>query len=168
MSEIRIHGNVSVARLKALDSALAPKAKQQLEAKPDGFDTYGLKTEAGDQLLVTTSRKPLKTNDVVTIGGKQAQISFVENEAHTFGERFEAAFKTTGVRIALAAGGLLALAPMGLATNLHPAVFVAGLACSAAFGVLGMASIMSPFIAAEAGLTKVKTDESVTDALAPK
>ena len=172
MSEIRIHGNVSVARLKALDSALAPKAKQQLEAKPDGFDTYGLKTEAGDKLLVTTSRYPLKTSDFVTVGGRQAQVSFVENEANTFGERFKAIFQSKSGKIALGAGaGIATVIATAAGIDMGvtgPALWAVGLAFWATVGAGVMAAGMTAVGAAKVGLTKVKTDESVTDALAPK
>jgi hypothetical protein len=164
MTEIRVNGNVSATRLKALDPARAEQAKQRLEAKRDGFDTYGLKTEAGDKLLLITSRKPLKAGDVVTVGGKQASISFVENEANTFGERFKASFKGDGRRPGPVASALLAGGIVGaLCYPVLPGLLgtVAGAAVVAV--VFAAVTIAQRFLA-----TKVKTDESVTDALAPK
>jgi hypothetical protein len=173
VSEIRINGNVSAARLKVLDPARAEQAKQVLEAKRDGLDTYGLKTDAGDKLLVTTSSKPLTACDVVTIGGKQAQVNFVENEANnTFVERVEAIFQGKSYKIALGAGAGIAViiaTAIGISMGVTgPALWALGLSFWATVGAGVTAAGLTVVAPLMAGLTKVKIDESVTDALAPK
>lgn len=171
MTDVRIQGNATPARIKPIAAAVAPHAKQLLEGKRDGFDTYGVKTDSGDQLVLTTSKKPLKTSDFVTVDGKQAAVTFVENEANTFGERFKAPFKSKGGKIALVAGAGIAMAiatPFGVAFGVAPLGMAIGLVLWGGVGTAIMAGGMAAFSAIKSAVTKVKTDESVTDGIAGK
>lgn len=172
MTDVRIQGNTTPARVKPLEPAVALHAKQILEGRRDGYDTYGVTTQEGDKLILTRSKKPLTTMDHVTVDGKQAQVAFVENEANTFGERFKAPFKSKGGKIAIGGGSVLAMAiatPFGVALGVTPVGWVIGLALWATVGAGVVAGVMAAGSAVNAGLKKdTKTDESVTDSMARK
>ncbi len=172
MTDVRIQGNALPVRVKPLEPALAPHAKQLLEGRRDGYDTYGVSTPDGDKLILTKSNKPLTTSAALTVDGKAAKVTFVENEANTFGELFTAPFKSKGGKIAIGIGSLAAMGiatPFGLAFGVTPIGWVVGLALWAAVGAGVVSGVMAAGSAVNAAVKKGATpDESVTDGLAKK
>lgn len=172
MTDVRIQGNALPVRVKSLEPALAPHAKQLLEGRRDGYDTYGVSTPEGDKLILTKSNKPLTTNASLTVDGKAAKVTFVENEANTFGELFKAPFKSKGGKIAIGLGSLTAMGiatPFGLAFGVTPIGWVVGLALWAAVGAGVIAGAMAAGSAVNAAVKKgAQPDEAVTDGLAKK
>lgn len=172
MTDVRIQGAPVPGRVKAIEPAVAPHAKQLLEGRRDGYDTYGVKTDDGDKLILTRSNKPLRTDATLTVDGKAAKVTFVENEANTFGERFKAPFASKGGKIAIGGGAALAMAiatPFGIALGVTPVGWVLGLALWATVGAGVVSGVMAAGSLVNAGLKNGATpDEGVTDGLAKK
>ena len=172
MTDVRINGAATPVRVKAVEPAVAPHAKQLLEGRKDGYDTYGVNADGRDQLILTRSKKPLTTSDPVSVDGKPATVTFVENEANTFGERFAAPFKSKGGKIAIGVGSLAAMGiatPFGLALGVTPVGWVLGLALWAAVGAGVVSGVMAAGSLVNAGLKNgAQADEAVTDGLAKK
>lgn len=172
MTDVRIQGTPVSGRVKPLEPTLAPHAKQILDARRDGYDTYGVSTPEGDKLILTKSNKPLAPNATLTVDGKPAKVTFVENEANTFGERFKAPFKSTGGRIAMGVGSAIAMGiaiPFGVAFGVTPVAWVVGLTLWAAVGAGVVGGVMAAGSAVNAATKKdAQPDESVTDGLTRK
>ncbi|MDB5100093.1 MAG: hypothetical protein JWM80_4514 [Cyanobacteria bacterium RYN_339] len=173
MTDVRIQGSPAAnARVKPVDPALAQHARQLLEGRRDGYDTYGVVTPEGDKLILTKSSKKLAPNDHVTINDRPVQVAYVENEANTFGERFKQPFQSKGGKIALGAGALVAMgiaAPFGVILHAGIPLFIIGLGVWGAVGVGVIAAAIAIGGTANALLKSgAKADESVTDGLAKK
>ena len=172
MTDVRIQGAPLNSRVKPLEPTLAPHAKLVLGGRKDGYDTYGVSTPEGDKLILTRSSKPLTVKDAVTVDGKPADVKFVENEANTFGERFKAPFKSTGGKIAIGVGSLVAMGiatPFGVALGVTPIGWVLGLALWATVGAGVVSGVMAAGSAVNASVKKIGApDETVTDDLAKK
>lgn len=172
MTDVRIQGTPVTGRVKAIEPTVAPLVKHLLEARRDGYDTYGVKTDDGDKLILTRSNKPLTTDAKLTVDGKPATVTFVENEANTFGERFKAPFASKGGKIAIGAGAALAMAiatPFGVALGVTPVGWVVGLALWATVGAGVVSGVMAAGSLVNAGVKNAsQPDEGVTDGLAKK